>query len=82
MTPRQLHALEWAIKEAEYGRDAVFAGYDTRQQYDEWKFNLAEAKRALAYAWKELRQRRIEASARPPLKTLQRASLAVTRKKA
>lgn len=76
MTPRQLHAFEWAIKQAEYGRDAVLAGYDTRQEYDLWYADMKAARSALASAWREYRSNRIGASLKAPRKLLQCVGLA------
>lgn len=55
MTPRQLHALEWAIADAE-ARVHVVAAVMPDDEYVEYGKRIAAARRALAAGWREQRK--------------------------
>lgn len=69
MTPRQLHALEWAVDIAEAQCPA-----GTVKIWDE---QVARVRSAVAWAWNEYRAFRIDARTRPPRRALQQVAATV-----
>lgn len=72
MTPRQLHALEWAVREAERELQILFKGF---WQGSATKGKIDAANKALAAGWRDYRASRIDARTGAPRRALQRVKL-------
>lgn len=72
MTPRQLHALEWVVEQAEQ-LIGLYTGDDSLEHEHILKVNAA--KRALAAGWRDYRASRIDARTGAPRRALQRVKL-------